>query len=154
MIAGAGVPIDAVVADFIAGAAKQLSPAAAPDHIDVIEGQGSLFHPSCAGVSLGLLHGSQPDLFVACHDPSRTGLLGHEHIPLPLIETVIAQTIALGRLTNPMIRCAGVSLNTAGLTETAAADEMARAEQRTGLPAADPMRGGAAFERLLDACLA
>ena len=153
MIAGEGMPIDAIVADFVAGAAERLSPAAAPDHMDVIEGQGSLFHPSYAAVSLGLLHGSQPDLFVVCHDPARTGLLGHADIPLPSIEDVIAQTVALGRLTNPAIRCVGVSLNTAGLGEIEAATELARTADRLGLPAADPMRGGPAFARLLHACL-
>ena len=154
LIAGGGVPIDAVVADFVAGAAEQLSPAAAPDHWDVIEGQGSLFHPSYAGVSLGLLHGSQPDAFIVCHDPGRTGLLGHEEVPLPSIEAVIAQTVTLGRLTNPAIRCVGVSLNTARLDAAAAAAVIARTADRVGLAAADPMRGGPAFARLLDAVLA
>ena len=154
MIAGEGMPIDAVVADFVAGAAELLSPAASPGHWDVIEGQGSLFHPAYAGVSLGLLHGSQPDVFVVCHDPTRAGILGHEALPLPAIEQVVAQTQALGRVTNPAIRCAGVSLNTAELREAEAAAEMARTAERLGLPAADPLRGGAAFDRLVDACLA
>ena len=64
MIAGRGIPMDAVVADFAAGAAEMLSPAAPDDHWDVIEGQGSLLHPAFAGVSLSLLHGSQPDVVV------------------------------------------------------------------------------------------
>lgn len=154
MIAGAGIPIDAVIADFVAGAAELLSPAAAPNHWDVIEGQGSLLHPSYAGVSLGLLHGSQPDRFVVCHDPTRTGILGHETMPLPSIEAVIAQTVALGRVTNPAIACAGVSLNTGALDEGAAAATLAATGDRLGLPAADPLRGGSAWERLVDACLA
>ena len=154
MISGEGIPIDAVVSDFIAGAAELLSPAAAPNHLDVIEGQGSLLHPSYAAVSLGLLHGSQPDLFVVCHDPTRTRVLGHEAHALPSIETIIAQTIALGRVTNPNIRCAGVSLNTSSLSDDAAQAEIAATEQRLGLPVADPVRGGPAFERLLDACAA
>lgn len=152
MIAGGGIPIDAVVADFIAGAAEMLSPAAAPDHIDVIEGQGSLFHPAYAGVSVGLLHGSQPDLFVVCHDPTRGDVLGHAGRPLPSIDEVIELTIALGRVTNPEIRCAGISLNTATLTDEAAQAAIDATEQRVGLPTADPIRGGPAFERLLDAC--
>jgi D-glutamate N-acetyltransferase len=152
MIAGEGMPLDSVVADFIAGAAEVLSPNAAPDHIDVIEGQGSLFHPSYAGVALGLLHGSQPDRFVVCHEPSRTHVLGHADFSLPSIERVIEQTIALGRLTNPDIRCAGISLNTAKLDEAEALREIDGVEKRLGLPVADPMRGGPAFERLLDAC--
>ena len=78
MISGGGIPMDAVVADFAAGAAEMLSPATAPDHWDVIEGQGSILHPAYAGVSLALLHGSQPDVFVVCHDPTRDRLLGDE----------------------------------------------------------------------------
>ena len=153
MIAGEGMPLDSVVADFIAGAAEILSPNAPPEHIDVIEGQGSIFHPSYAGVALGLLHGSQPDRFVVCHEPGRTHVLGNAAFSLPSIEQVIEQTLALGRLTNPDIRCAGVSLNTAKLDETAALREFASVEQRLALPVADPMRGGPAFERLLDACM-
>ena len=153
LIAGGGVPIDAVVADFVAGAAELLSPAAAPDHLDVIEGQGSLFHPAYAGVSLGLLHGSQPDLFVVCHDPRRTHILGFPAAPLPSIEAVIAQTVVLGRVTNPAIACAGVALNTSAMDPAAAQAEIDALSQRLGLPVADPIRGGADFERLVDACL-
>ncbi len=154
MIAGEGIAIDAVVADFAAGAAELLSPAAAATHLDVIEGQGSLFHPSYAAVSLALLHGSQPDLFVVCHQPMRTQILGTPGYRVPSIEAVIEQTIAVGRLTNPAIRCAGVSLNTAGMVEEEARAAIARTAARLGLPAADPIRGGTAFERLLDACAA
>ena len=154
MIAGAGIPIDAVVADFVAGAAEMLSPDAACDHIDVIEGQGSLFHPAYASVSLGLLHGSQPDAFVVCHSTGRTTILGHPDYAVPSIGAVIEQTVALGRLTNPAIRCVAISLNTAGLDAQAAEAELAATEAQFGLPAADPMRGGARLERLLDACAA
>ncbi|HUD29520.1 MAG TPA: DUF1611 domain-containing protein [Novosphingobium sp.] len=153
MIAGSGIAIDAVVADFAAGAAELLSPDAAPDHLDVIEGQGSLFHPAYAPVSLALLHGSQPDLFVVCHQPGRSAILGHAHYPVPSIEAVIEQTVMAGKLTNPAIRCAGISLNTAGLSDAAADAVIAETAQRLGLPAADPIRGGRAFEQLLDACV-
>lgn len=152
MIAGVGMPLDSVVADFIAGAAEALSPEAPPDHLDIIEGQGSLFHPSYAGVALGLLHGSQPDRFVVCHEPGRAHVLGNPAFALPSIEQVIEQTIALGRLTNPAIRCVGVSLNTAKLDEAGTRREFDSVEKRLSLPVADPMRGGPAFERLLDAC--
>ncbi len=152
MIAGSGIPLDAVVADFVAGAAELLSPAAAPDHLDVIEGQGSLFHPAYAGVSLGLLHGSQPDLFVVCHAPSRTAVLGHPGQALPSIEAVVAQTIAMGSVTNPGIRCSGIALNTVDLSTEAAEAVIASVADRTSLPVADPLRGGEAFNRLLDAC--
>ena len=111
MIAGRGMPMDAVVADFEAGAAEMLSPDGPPDHWDVIEGQGSIFHPAYAGVSLGLLHGSQPDVIVVCHQPGRTHMLGHPQFELPSIEETIDLNLKLGRRTNPTIRCAGVSLN-------------------------------------------
>ena len=153
MIAGSGIPIDAVVSDFIAGAAEMLTPDAAPDHIDVIEGQGSLFHPAYASVSLGLLHGSQPDMFVVCHQPGRTHVLGYPDFRLPSIEEVIWQTVALGNLTNPSIRCVGVSLNTASMTPEEAELLIATESERLGLPVADPVRGGPSFERLLDRCL-
>jgi uncharacterized NAD-dependent epimerase/dehydratase family protein len=151
MIAGAGIPIDAVVADFVSGAAEMLSPDAAQNHLDVIEGQGSLFHPAYAAVSLGLLHGSQPDLFVVCHDPTRRHVLGYPDFPLPSIEQVIDQTVAMGRITNPDIRCCGISLNTSALDDHAAAQEIAITAQRTGQPVADPVRG-LGLEQLLDAC--
>ena len=120
MIAGGGMPMDAVVADFEAGAAEMLSPDAAPDHWDVIEGQGSLFHPAYAGVSLGLLHGSQPDVIVVCHEPGRTHMLGHPEFALPTIEETIDLNLRLGRRTNPAIRCGGVSLNTSQLSASEA----------------------------------
>ena len=152
MIAGSGIPIDAVVADFLAGAAEMLSPDADANHLDVIEGQGSLYHPAYASVSLGLLHGSQPDMFVVCHNPLRTAILGHPNFSVPSIEAVIEQTVALGRLTNPSIRCTAISLNTSGLDDAAAEAELAATEARLGLPTADPMRAGTRFERVLDAC--
>ncbi len=153
LIAGSGIPMDAVIADFEAGAAEMLSPDASPQHWDVIEGQGSLFHPAYAGVSLGLLHGSQPDVFVVCHAPARERVLGNEEFALPSIEETIEMTLRLGRRTNPAIRCAGVSLNTDKLDDAVARELFAREGKRLGLPTADPMRGGAEFERLVDACL-
>jgi uncharacterized NAD-dependent epimerase/dehydratase family protein len=154
LIAGGGMPMDAVVADFAAGAAELLSPDAAPDHWDVIEGQGSLLHPAYAGVSLALLHGSQPDVVVVCHEPGRERILGHPDYPLPSIEETIDLTLRLGRRTNPAIRCAGVALNTAKLDPEAAQRLLAQESTRLRLPVADPIRGGGAFERLVEACLA
>jgi uncharacterized NAD-dependent epimerase/dehydratase family protein len=153
MIAGSGIPIDSVVADFVAGAAEMLSPSASPHHVDVIEGQGSLFHPAYAAVSLGLLHGSQPDMFVVCHQPTRTHVLGCPTFALPSIDEVIERTVALGKLTNDSIRCVGVSLNTADLEDDEALRLFDSESQRVGLPAADPVRGGAAFDRLIEACI-
>ncbi len=153
MIAGSGMPLDAVVADFIAGAAEVLSPDAAPDHWDVIEGQGSLFHPAYAGVSLGLLHGSQPDVLVLCHEPGRTHLLGYPDFPAPSLPEAIALHVRMGALTNAKVRCAGVSFNTSALAPAAADALMQQASRELGLPVADPMRGGPAFERLVESCL-
>ena len=153
MIAGNGIPMDAVVSDFEAGAAELLSPAAPPDHWDVIEGQGSLFHPAYAGVSLGLLHGSQPDVIVVCHQPGRTHMLGHPGFTLPSIEETIQLNLRLGQRTNPAIRCGGVSLNTSQLSESEARDLIAAESRRLQLPVADPIRGGPEFERLVDHCL-
>jgi len=154
MIAGGGIPMDAVVSDFLSGAAEMLSPNAADDHWDVIEGQGSLFHPGFAGVTLGLLHGSQPDVFVVCHDPTRSDVMGLPGLDLPSLGEVIELTAWLGRRTNPAIRCAGISLNTSALTDLDAAEAIFEVGAATGFPAADPLRGGAAFDRLVDSCLA
>jgi uncharacterized NAD-dependent epimerase/dehydratase family protein len=153
LIAGRGIPMDAVVSDFAAGAAEMLSPDAPQDHWDVIEGQGSILHPAYAGVSLALLHGSQPDCFVVCHDPSRTRLLGDEAFAVPSVDEIIDLTLRLGSRTNPGIRCAGISLNTSSLTDSEAAQHCDSESGRLGLPVADPMRGGARFDRLVESCL-
>ena len=153
LIAGGGMPMDAVVADFEAGAAEMLSPDAPAEHWDVIEGQGSLFHPAYAAVSLGLLHGSQPDVIVVCHDPQRTHVLGNPHFSLPSIADTIDLNLRLGLRTNPAIRCAGISLNTSHLKDDAAHDLLARHSAELGLPAADPMRGAPGFNALVDSCL-
>jgi uncharacterized NAD-dependent epimerase/dehydratase family protein len=153
MISGAGIPMDAVIADFAAGAAEMLSPDAPEHHWDVIEGQGSLLHPAYAGVSLALLHGSQPDVIVVCHDPTRTQVVGHPDYALPSVEETVDLNLRLGRRTNPHIRCAGICLNTSQLAPDAANRLIDEESARRGLPVADPMRGGAAFHRLIDACL-
>ncbi|MGX5730187.1 DUF1611 domain-containing protein [Pseudoxanthomonas beigongshangi] len=151
MIAGAGIAVDAVVADFIAGAAECISPAAAADHWDVIEGQGSLFHPAYAGVTLGLLHGSQPDALVLCHDPERTHVVSWPDYPLPGLQEARDLYLRMARMTNPDARLAGVSLNTAALDEAAAQEALARAERELGVPAFDPLR--TPLDRAIDAIL-
>src|SRR6267154_5267087 len=133
-IAGDGVSIDAVVSDFVSGAVEWLSPANDADHWDLIEGQGSLFHASYAGVSLGLIHGAQPDALVMCHEPTRTHMRGLPHYPLPALAECIAANLAAGRLTNPEIRCVGISINTAAQDAAAARDYLRRTEDRLGLP--------------------
>ncbi|MEP0522351.1 MAG: N-acetyltransferase DgcN [Hyphomicrobiales bacterium] len=142
-ISGRGLSIDAVVADFISGAAEWISPTTEPDVWQVVEGQGSLFHPSFAGVSLGLLHGSQPDAFVVCHETTRTKMRNVQH-PLPTIQEVIDHTIACGRLTNPQIRCVGIAVNTHSLSEDIASKTVAEISDAHGLPAVDPIRDGVA----------
>ena len=98
MIAGEGIPIDAVVADFISGAAEVLSPDNDDDHWDVIEGQGSLWSPSYSGVTLGLLHGSQPDALVVCHDAARTNILDvFGDYPIPELDEVVDDALRLAR---------------------------------------------------------
>lgn len=150
-ISGRGVAIDAVVADFISGAVEWLSPAAADGHWDLIEGQGSLFHPSFAGVSLGLLHGAQPDAFVVCHEPTRKTMRGVRHA-LPTIAEVVELTMRCGRLTNPGIRPVGIAINTQALAEGAARDLLAALAHEHGLPATDPVRFG--VEPIIDRLLA
>jgi uncharacterized NAD-dependent epimerase/dehydratase family protein len=140
-ISGRGVAIDAVVADFISGAVEWIAPAAAPRHWDLIEGQGSLFHPSFAGVSLGLLHGAQADAFVVCHEPTRTTMRGVQH-PLPTIRQVIDLTVQLGQLTNPEIRAVGIAVNTQALEEAEARALLDQLAASHGLPATDPVRFG------------
>jgi uncharacterized NAD-dependent epimerase/dehydratase family protein len=146
-ISGRGVAIDAVVADFISGAVEWIAPAADPKHWDLIEGQGSLFHPSFAGVSLGLLHGAQADAFVVCHEPTRTTMRGVKH-PLPSIQDVIDLTVQLGRLTNPDIQPTGIAVNTQALEEGEARALLDRLAAEHGLPATDPVRFG--VEGLVD----
>jgi uncharacterized NAD-dependent epimerase/dehydratase family protein len=148
-IAGAGVSIDAVVADFISGAVEWLSPANDPDHWDLVEGQGSLFHPSYAGVSLGLLHGAQPDLLVMCHEPGRAHMRGLPNYRLPDLADCIEANLRAARLTNPEVRLLGFALNTSALDAAAAAQALREVESRFGLPAVDPLRTGVG--RLVDA---
>lgn len=143
MIAGAGVPLDAVVADFVSGAAETLSPAANPQHWDVIEGQGSIFHPGYAGVTAGLVHGSQPDAMILCHDPARTTIHGLPHIAIPPLPDVMRRYLELAQLTNPASRFVGVALNTSHYADDAARRHLEEAARVTGLRAIDPLRFGA-----------
>jgi uncharacterized NAD-dependent epimerase/dehydratase family protein len=142
LIAGDGVSIDAVVSDFVSGAVEWLCPANDPDHWDVIEGQGSLFHASYAGVTLGLIHGSQPDALVVCHEPTRPHMRGLPGYKLPDLKLCIDRNIEAAQLTNPDVRCVGLSINTAGLDEAAARDYLRGTETRLGLPCVDPVRTG------------
>lgn len=140
-ICGRGVALDAVIADFIAGAAEWVSPAGDADHWDVVEGQGSLFHPAYAGVTLGLLHGSQPDAFVVCHEPTRTTMRNVEQ-PLPSIGEVIERVKLEASLTNPDSQCVGIAVNTQALSADDANTCLEQTGREYGLPCVDPIRTG------------
>ncbi len=152
MISGEGIAIDAVIADFIAGAAEELSPDNAPGHWDVIEGQGSLFHPAYAGVSLGLLHGSQPDAIVLCHDPSRRTIDEYPNFPIPDLEVAVEDYLRAARLTNPAVRCIGISINSSSLSDPERVEYFQGLTARLGLPVCDPLRTG--VDVLADALIA
>lgn len=139
LISGSGIAIDAVVGDFAAGAAEMLSPDAAPSHWDVIEGQGSLFHPAYAGVSLALLHGSQPDVMVLCHDPNRHRLNAFPHYAAPKLNDAISRYCEAARLTNPNARVAAISLNTSMLRPEARSDILDKTAVELHLPCFDPL---------------
>jgi uncharacterized NAD-dependent epimerase/dehydratase family protein len=142
MISGNGIPMDALVADFLAGAAEALSPDNDVGHWDVIEGQGSLFHPAYAAVTLGLLHGSQPDAIVLCHAPERLTIEEYPDYPIPPLAEVIDAYLRAGRLTNRGIRCVGLSINSSTLGDTEWNEYRVRLEKELALPVCDPMRGG------------
>lgn len=151
-IAGGGVAVDAVVADFIAGSTEWLAPDNDDDHWDLIEGQGSLFHPSFAGVSLGLLHGSQADKLVMCHEPGRPHMRGIPHQSLPSLEECISVNEQHARLTNPDAKVCGFAFNTSKLSDAEAEKVLKETEDRFGMPATDPVRLGVV--KLVDAILA
>ncbi|MEM7569743.1 MAG: N-acetyltransferase DgcN [Pseudomonadota bacterium] len=142
LVAGDGISVDAVVADFISGATEMIAPANEDDHWDIVEGQGSLFHPSFAGVSTGLLHGAQPDALVLCHEPTRTHMRGLPHYPLPSIADCMALNLQTARLTNPAARFVGLSINTKALGEEEAKTYLKELEDAHNLPATDPYRFG------------
>ncbi len=142
MLAGEGIPIDTVVADFVSGAAELISPDNDADHWDVIEGQGSLFHPGYAGVSLGLLHGSQPDAIVVCHDAERREIGGWPDYPVPSVKECIERHLLMGRTTNADVQCVGICVNTSSLKGEERSDYLATLSEETGLPCVDPVIDG------------
>lgn len=142
MIAGGGMPIDAVVSDFVSGAAEILSPANDEDHWDIIEGQGSLYHPGYAAVTLGLMHGSQPDAFVVCHQAGRKMIEAFPDFPLPTLAELIEHTVNCGKLTNAAIRCVGISINTSRMSGDERARYLKKTADETGLPCVDPVATG------------
>lgn len=154
MITGSGIPIDSVVSDFVSGAAELVSPANQAEHWDVIEGQGSLFNASYAGVSLGLLHGSQPDAIVVCHDAARHAIISCPNHPLPTIADCIDLNVRCAQLTNPAVRCVGVSVNTSSLSASSRQQYLEQLSKELSLPCVDSVIDGcdAIASQLLEAC--
>ena len=152
LITGEGVPLDAVIADFMAGSIEWLTPDNDDDHWDVIEGQGSLFHVSYSGVSLALIHGGQPDALILCHEPTRQTMRGLPDYALPTLEQVRDTALTMARVANANCQVVGISINTQHMTQAEADAYLAEVEERLGLPAVDPFRQGAA--RLADALAA
>lgn len=149
LITGGGVPLDAVIADFMAGSVEYLTPDNDADHWDHIEGQGSLFHVSYSGVTMALIHGGQPDALILAHEPTRTHMRGLPDYDLPSLEALRDTALTLARIANPACQVVGVSINTQHLPEDEALAYMAEVEKRMGLPTVDTYRQGAA--RLVDA---
>lgn len=149
LITGSGVPLDAVVADFMAGAVEYLTPGNDSDHWDHIEGQGSLFHVSYSGVTMALIHGGQPDAIILAHEPTRTHMRGLPHYGLPTLEELREVALPIAQVANPGVRICGVSMNTSALDDDEATRSCEEIEERMGLPTVDPFRHGAA--RLVDA---
>ncbi len=149
LITGDGVPLDAVIADFMAGSVEYLTPPNDPDHWDLIEGQGSLYHVSYSGVTLALIHGGQPDALVICSEPTRPHMRGLPDYSLPSLEQVRDTALTLARVANPACIATGVAINTQNMDEASARAHLAEVEARMGLPATDPFRFGAG--KLVDA---
>ena len=149
LITGGGVPLDAVVADFMAGAVEHVTPDNDPDHWDIIEGQGSLFHASYSGVTMALIHGGQPDALILCHEPTRKHMRGLPDYALPTLSQLREAALSFARVVNPACEAVAVSVNTQHLSEAEALEYLARTEAETGLPTVDPFRQGAG--RLVDA---
>lgn len=142
LIAGQGIAIDCVISDFLSGATESLSPNNHPEHWDIIEGQGSLSHPAFAGVSLGLLHGSQPDALVICHDLNRTHMRGLPSSQFPSIATTISLNLQAARLTNPDVKVVGITVNTSSVSVEEGKRICQQLSEEFSLPCVDPMRDG------------
>ena len=149
LITGGGVPLDAVIADFMAGAVEYLTPDNDADHWDHIEGQGSLYHVSYSGVTMALIHGGQPDALVLCHEPTRKHMRGLPDYQQPSLETLRDTALTMARVANPACQVTGISINTQHMPEDEARAYIKEVEDRMGLPTTDPFRFGA--ERLVDA---
>jgi len=152
LITGDGVPLDAVVADFMAGAVEYLTPDNDPDHWDVIEGQGSLHHVSYSGVTMALVHGGQPDALIICHEPTREHMRGLPTYAVPEMSAIRDVALSLAKVANPDCVVVGCAINTQHMSDEDARAYLAKVEAEMGLPAVDPFRYGA--DPLVDALAA
>lgn len=150
MVEGDGYPVDRIIADFVSGAAEDLVLQNQHHEILVLEGQGSLVHPSYSGVTLGLLHGCQPHALILCYEVGRETITGVEHLSIPPLSKIreLNETMAGLHEPCPVI---GISMNSRLLSDSAAAEERQRVEQEMGLPVCDVFRDGP--DRLKDAVL-
>lgn len=149
LITGGGVPLDAVIADFMAGAVEYLTPNNDANHWDLIEGQGSLFHASYSGVTMALIHGGQPDALILCHEPTRKHMRGLPDFTLPTLEKLRDVSLTMAHVVNKECKVVAISINTAAMSDSDATEYLTQVEARMGLPAVDPYRHGAG--RLVDA---
>ena len=149
LITGDGVPLDAVIADFMAGSIEYLTPNNDQDHWDLIEGQGSLFHVSYSGVTMALIHGGQPDALILCHEPTRKHMRGLPEYSLPSLKNLNDTALHLAKVANPDCKVIGISVNTQNMDEEDANIYLMSLEKEFNLPATDPFRFGA--DKLVDA---
>ncbi len=149
LITGDGVPLDAVIADFMAGSVEYLTPDNDADHWDHIEGQGSLFHVSYSGVTMALIHGGQPDALILAHEPTRDHMRGLPEYQQPTLHDLRDTALTLAKVANPACQVVGISVNTQHMSDADAKAYLAEVEADMGLPATDPFRYGAA--KLVDA---
>ena len=149
LITGGGVPLDAVIADFMAGSVEYLTPDNDQDHWDMIEGQGSLYHVSYSGVTMALVHGGQPDALILCHEPTRKHMRGLPEYQQPSLVELKDVALVLASVANPNCKVVGISVNTQHMSENEAIKYLESLESEFGMPAVDPFRHGSG--RLCDA---
>ena len=142
LISGRGIPLDAIVADFMAGSVETLSPDNDDDHWDIIEGQGSLFHVSYSGVTMALIHGGQPDHIILCHEPTRAHMRGLPHYGVPTLEALYEITLPLAKISNPNCKISGICINTKNMERLEAENLKNQIEQAFKLPTVDPFIDG------------
>jgi len=142
LITGDGVPLDAVIADFMAGSIEHLTPDNDEDHWDIIEGQGSLYHPSYSGVTMALVHGGQPDALILCHEPTRSHMRGLPGYSLPTLRELNDTAIKLAKVVNKNVKVIGISINTSNMENEKALEYLKQVEEEMKLPTVDPVLTG------------